>query len=59
MDERVKCPYQKCAHGMAVAHTEGEGCYAGDPTDEHCKGFVTDEEWEKRTEGEDHGRKRV
>jgi len=46
MKESVRCNWKHCAHSMAVAHSEGEGCYAGDPTDEHCKGFITYEEFE-------------
>ena len=43
--EKIACNFHHCAHGMAPAGSGG--CYAGDPTDEHCKGFITDEEFEK------------
>lgn len=48
MNKQIKCNWLNCAHGMDAAAKEGEGCYAGDPTDEHCKGFITQEEWEKQ-----------
>ena len=48
MNLRVKCDWLHCAHGMAPAATEGDGCYAGDVTDPECPKFVTDEQWEER-----------
>jgi len=49
MNKRVKCDWLNCAHGMKLAGYEGEcECHVGDSTDEHCKGFIAQEEWEKQ-----------
>jgi hypothetical protein len=45
MKESVKCDWKLCCHGLAVASTEGEGCYAGDVTNPACVEFMSDEEW--------------
>ena len=52
MNKRVKCNWLDCAHGVEVAYNEGERCYAGDPTDEHCKGFTTEEKMTLEREAE-------
>jgi hypothetical protein len=48
MKESVRCPWRECCHGMAVASTEGEGCYAGDVTNPECGEFMSDEEWDRK-----------
>jgi hypothetical protein len=39
----IQCDFTHCAHGYSPASSNGEGCYAGNPKDPECKGFVTDE----------------
>ncbi len=51
MKENVRCLWRTCAHGMSVASSEGEGCYAGDVTKADCDQYTTEEEWEKICEG--------
>ncbi len=47
MKESVRCPWRECCHGMSVAASEGEGCYAGDVEDPLCQTFISSESWEK------------
>jgi hypothetical protein len=44
---KIKCPYIECAHGMDAVAKEGKSCYAGDPQNPECPGFITEEEWEE------------
>ena len=50
MRDNVRCDWVHCAHGYCPAGTERDRCYAGDPTNPNCPGFITDSDWEKKIE---------